>query len=120
MNNRLHANPAYIAHLNKFRQKQAKARTKPQTQAIVVLDLFGGIGSAIVALKRLKIDIRKVVHVEHDKVANYVYKYWNCSEGGQHHDGIEHVFIASFEAFQRNLNQILEKHGRKIATVCSS
>jgi hypothetical protein len=112
MNNRLHANPGYISHLEKFRLKQAKAKTKPQTKA-VVLDLFGGIGSAIVALRRLKIDIEKIVHVEHDKVANYVYKYWNCLGGKHHDDEIEHVFIDSFEVFQRNLDHFLQKHGRK-------
>lgn len=115
MNNRLHANPAYIAHLNKFRLKQAKAKIRPQSQAVVVLDLFGGIGSAIVALMRLNIDIRKVVHVEHDKVANYVYKYWNCLGGKQHDDEIEHVFIPTFEMFQRNLDRLMEEHGRKDA-----
>ena len=118
MNNGLHAKPEYISHLEKFRLKQSKARTKPLSKA-VVLDLFGGIGSAIVALRRLNIDIKKVVHVEHDKVANYVYKYWNTLDGKQHDDEIEHVFIHSFEMFQRNFDHFLHKHGRKDMDFCS-
>ena len=39
-------------------------------------NLFGGIGSSIVALKRLGISISKIIHVEHDKVANHVFR-WN-------------------------------------------
>jgi hypothetical protein len=34
-------------------------------------DLFAGIGSGIVALKRAEISIKRIIHVEHDKVANH-------------------------------------------------
>lgn len=84
--------------------------------------MFGGIGSAIVALKRLKIAMCTVVHVEHDKVARHVYKwnhdysYWsnlkksahsagsnnNTSTINDEHyydDGIEHLYCPSFEKF---------------------
>jgi hypothetical protein len=33
--------------------------------------MFAGIGSGIVALKRLRIAIKKIIHVEHDPVANH-------------------------------------------------
>ncbi len=110
---RLRSNPAYVAHHKMFRKEQAQAKREPQSKAAVVVDLFGGIGSAIVALKRLNIAISKIIHVEHDKVANYVYKYWNCLEGNQENDGIKHIFIPSFKTFQSNLNLLLEMHGRK-------
>jgi hypothetical protein len=39
-------------------------------------NLFGGVGSAIVVLKRLGIAVSKFIHVEHDKVAAHVCR-WN-------------------------------------------
>jgi hypothetical protein len=33
--------------------------------------MFAGIGSGIVALKRLGIPIKTIIHVEHDPVANH-------------------------------------------------
>ena len=93
---------------------QAKAKTQVQPKAAVVLDLFGGIGSSVVVLKRLKIAMTKVVHVEHDKVANYVYKYWHCYKGNKKDkDGIEHIFISSFDTFEHRLTRIMEEHGRE-------
>ena len=40
--------------------------------------MFAGIGSGIVALKRLAIPIKTIIHVEHDHVANHGKKkiYW--------------------------------------------
>jgi site-specific DNA-cytosine methylase len=34
-------------------------------------DMFAGIGSGIVALKRLGIQMQTIIHVEHDPVANH-------------------------------------------------
>ena len=84
----------------------------PKKPAVVV-DLFGGIGAAIVCLKRLQIAIKTVIHVEHDKVANAVYKYWHNHDV----DGINHIFISKFEDFERNIDHWLEKHGRKFLVV---
>jgi hypothetical protein len=33
--------------------------------------MFAGIGCAIIALKRLGIAMKKIIHVEHDAVANH-------------------------------------------------
>lgn len=41
---------------------------------LVVLDLFSGIGSGIIVLKRLSIAIKTVIVVEKDRVATYVTK----------------------------------------------
>jgi len=57
------------------------------------LDLFGGIGSGIVALKKLGLPITKVVHCEHDPVATYVCQHNHKLKD----DGIEHVHINEFE-----------------------
>jgi site-specific DNA-cytosine methylase len=38
-------------------------------------NMFGGIGSAIIALKRLQIAIATIIYVDHDKVAQTVYRY---------------------------------------------
>lgn len=56
-----------------------------------VLDLFCGIGSGTVVLKKLKIPLGAVVHVEHDPVAVAVSKF--------HHgtDGIQHIYVETFE-----------------------
>ena len=115
INDRLRTHPTYAAHEKKFRRLQAKAKQQKVSKAAVVVDLFGGIGSAVVVLKRLKIAIAKVIHVEYDKVANYVYKYWNCPKGNNQKskDGIEHIFIPSFEIFEHRLTSIMEEHGRE-------
>lgn len=110
----MRTNPKYAEHEKKFRKLQAKAKKQVPTKAAVVLDLFGGIGSSVVVLKRLKIAMSKIVHVEHDKVANYVYKYWHCSsKTNKDNDGIEHVFISSYETFENRLTRMMEEHGRE-------
>jgi hypothetical protein len=64
---------------------------KTINHSLVVLDLFAGIGSAAVVLKKLGLPIRRIVHVEHDPVANYV------SQFNHKNDGIEHIYIETFE-----------------------
>jgi len=56
-----------------------------------VLDLIAGIGSGVVVLKKLMIPMKKVVHVEYDPVAVQVSKF------NHQNDGIEHVYIETFE-----------------------
>ncbi len=120
INDRLRTNRGYAMCEKRFRHKQAKAKQETQSKAAVVVDLFAGVGSAVVVLKRLNIAISKIIHVEHDKVANYVYKYWNSLEGRQEDDGIEHIVIPAFETFQDNLQELLKEHGRKNSLCCMS
>lgn len=49
-----------------------KQTLNKRNEGFVVLDLFGGVGTALLVLKRLKIPIKKVIHVEHDLVATFV------------------------------------------------
>eukprot|EP00934_Nitzschia_sp_Nitz4_P006665 Nitzschia sp. Nitz4//NODE_159_length_47236_cov_74.723851//8621//10611//NITZ4_additional_000004-RA//-1//CDS//3329531731//6655//frame0 len=76
--------------------KYFQSRFQSQKRDAVVLDLFGGIGSAVVALKRLGISIKRVIHVEHDKIANHVYRH---NHGSEENPQEEHVIVDSFSDF---------------------
>ena len=80
-----HSNLAYSEYCKSFQQ-----RTKTLSP-LRVLDLFSGIGSGTVVLKRLGLPIHTIVHVEHDPVAVEVCKY------NHKKDGINHVYIETFE-----------------------
>jgi hypothetical protein len=74
----LHTSTAYVELQKRFfemskRIKQGKTLRRPA----VVLDCFAGIGSAVVALKKLGISSEKIVHIEHDKVATHVCNQWH-------------------------------------------
>lgn len=66
-------------------------RSRSRTEPLSVLDLFSGIGSGSVVLKKLRIPLKKVVHVENDPVAVKVCQF------NHQKDGIEHVYIDTFE-----------------------
>ena len=77
--------------------------------------MFAGIGSGIVSLKRLGINIKKVIHVEHDKIATLVYKQNHDSHYNPKltPDGIQHVYFSSFEQVEEDLRSLILEHGRK-------
>eukprot|EP00934_Nitzschia_sp_Nitz4_P000984 Nitzschia sp. Nitz4//scaffold236_size30323//9997//12576//NITZ4_007986-RA/size30323-snap-gene-0.34-mRNA-1//-1//CDS//3329543487//984//frame0 len=97
-------NEEYLLNLKAFR-KYRDSQPSPPPKA-VVLDLFGGIGAAIVCLKRLNIAIQTVLHVEHDKVANAVYRANHCTDESGHH-----VMVSSFERLEQNLVQYHDRYG---------
>ena len=72
-------------------QYHQRIKRKELDHPLIVLDLFSGIGTAAVVLKKLKLPIAKMVHVEHDPVAVYVSKF------NHKDDGIEHIYLESFE-----------------------
>jgi hypothetical protein len=79
----------------------------------VVLDCYAGVGTGVLVLKRLKIQVAKVIHVEHDKVATHVYRsnhdhYYNSKLPD---DGVEHVFIEEFEELTGNVKKFWNDHG---------
>lgn len=102
-----------------------ETKKREERKGLVVLDLFGGVGTALLVLKRLKLPIRKVIHVEHDLVATFVSRmnhdyafvnslrqfackkrlqfegldggYMQLSEWKIPDDGIEHVYYRRFE-----------------------
>lgn len=112
--NKLRLENAHYREMEKeFRKLEQSAKESPKKKA-VVLELFAGIGAGIVCLKRLGIGISKIVRVEHDKVATFVYDYWHCQEfkDGDDED-IEYVTIRTFESFEKNLELIKNTYGRK-------
>ena len=94
--------PEYAKHLKDFNKR------KP-LKSVKVLDLFSGIGAGIIILKRLKIPIETVVHVEHDPVANFV--NWYNHENRQ--DGINHIYIEDYDDINGNkeIRALIDKHG---------
>jgi hypothetical protein len=112
--------PGIVDPFEKYvQQMQTDGGSKSQKEndnGIVVLDCFAGIGTAIVVLKKLGIKIRKVIHVEHDKIATHVYRHNH--DRGYNSDlpddgGIEHAFYSTFGELEDNEQLLLDKHGRK-------
>jgi hypothetical protein len=83
-------------------------------------DAFGGIGSAIIALKLNGIAMKKIIHVEHDMVATHVHR-WNHDptyNSALLPDKCEHIYdYATFEDIRDNVAEFLEEHGRTLFIV---
>lgn len=99
----------------------------------VVLDCFAGVGTGVLVLKRLQIAMKKIIYIDHDKVARHVYrsnhdrKYHNADaeEDDQIPKGtkIEHVY--EYETWEsligsatggcgfdsKKIKDFVEKHG---------
>jgi site-specific DNA-cytosine methylase len=84
----VYTNPVYLQYCKDFHKKNKQNKRKKH---ICVLDLFSGIGSGTVVLKKLKLPISTVVHVEHDTVAVEISKF------NHKNDGIQHVYVEKFE-----------------------
>lgn len=93
--------------------EKVSSNETPRRRA-VVLDAFAGVGTGIVVLKRLGIDIAKIVHVEHDKVATHVYR-WNHDPSYNNldlpDDDIDHVFVDEWETFEAGWETYCKDHG---------
>ena len=87
-----------------FRSRVQNTSMKP---GATVVDLFSGIGAGLLCLKRIGIKIDTVIHVEHCKVADAVYR----DHYGQP-DGKKNVFLRTFEQFEDELQDLMKKHGR--------
>jgi site-specific DNA-cytosine methylase len=90
-------------------------------------DLFGGIGSTIVSLKRLGVAMCKIIHCEHDKVANHVFKYNhdvmytpNLMKIEDEESSCQYVYYETFEQVEKQIEDIVKEHGRTLeyATIC--
>jgi hypothetical protein len=86
---KLLSDPAYAEHVMQAFHEETKKG--PRKEGLVILDLFGGVGTALVVLKRMKLPIKKVIHVEHDLVATFVSR--------MNHD---YEFVESLRAFARS------------------
>lgn len=93
--------------------KNFQQREKDQRRPLQVLDLFSGIGSGVVVLKRLKLPIYTIVHVEHDPVAVEVCKANHRDDGIIHHyvTTFEEVFGTNNEANHKIVVALVEKYG---------
>lgn len=105
--------PAIIEPFNKIKQTLEKEVARPAT----VLDVFAGIGTGVVVLKRLGIAMKKIIHVDHDKIATHVHKHnhdnaYNPSLPD--YGDIKHVYeYGTFEELEKSVGTFLERHGRK-------
>lgn len=59
-----------------------------------------------------------MIYIEFDAVARLVYKFNHdpSFNGDLPDDGIEHIYVDSFEAFVRDFETFMEEHGRKYNT----
>lgn len=109
----LETNETYLEHQKFFHAEVERRQKQERMSGAIVLDLFGGIGAGVVALKRLEIAISKVIHVEHDPIATHVVRYqhdttYNTSLLG---DGIKHMYMAKFEDIEQNVDKVIREHG---------
>mmetsp|Transcript_22249 Transcript_22249/g.34247 ORF Transcript_22249/g.34247 Transcript_22249/m.34247 type:complete len:599 (-) Transcript_22249:360-2156(-) len=98
------------------RKYQAVTREEHRkSKRAVVLDVFAGIGAGVVALKRLGIDIKKVIHIEIDPVCTHVFKQnHDCKYNNDLvNDDISYVYDAysRFEDVESDIEGLLEKYG---------
>ena len=105
----VYTNPTYSAYCQKFNKRRNTHRGP-----LRVLDLFSGIGSGTVVLKRLKVvPMHTYVHVEHDPIAVEVCKF------NHQDDGINHQYIETFEEIYGTKDEaddglvtaLVDKHG---------
>mmetsp|Transcript_2588 Transcript_2588/g.4979 ORF Transcript_2588/g.4979 Transcript_2588/m.4979 type:complete len:491 (-) Transcript_2588:471-1943(-) len=80
-------------------------KCKNAKHPMVVLDLFSGIGSVALCLKRVGLKMKTVISVDHDPLAQLVYKY------NHREDGIHHIYEEKFEDILENIGDILSKYG---------
>ena len=116
----LYTNEGYSMLIEKPFQKlcETVSETKDRRNA-VVLEVFAGVGTGSVVLKRLGIAVQKVIMIEFDKIAAHVYKSnhdINYNESlAKDHGGVEHVYdYERWEDFvNTDMEEFLRKHGRK-------
>jgi hypothetical protein len=102
--------------MRKFAACCKKRKDNPQLKKqAVVLDLFGGIGAATVVLKKLGIAMRKIIHVDHDPVAQHVYRSNHDTSYGvtTNEDGIKYVcgLYERFEDVEQLCEDLVRDHG---------
>jgi hypothetical protein len=106
----IYTNQVYVNYI-----KEYQGRPKMEDgRGLRVLDLFCGVGSGTLVLKKMKIPLETIVHVEHDPVAVFVNKYnhmkYNIG-GSNDGDGIQHVYISRYEDFVIQLEDLINRYG---------
>ena len=110
----MYSDPNYLKLTQKYYQLKKELQIGKPPAPAVVLDVFSGIGSAILILKKLKISMSKAIHVDIDPVARHVSKFNHCTEYNNdlYDDGIEHVYdYKKFEDLTGdNFEAFMKKH----------
>jgi len=61
--------------LQPFHNRVKEMEDEPEKRRnAVVLDCFAGVGTGVLVLKRLQIAMKKIIYIDHDKVARHVYR----------------------------------------------
>ena len=110
----LQTNNEYIRMQRLFEERR-DTKAQERLRGAVVVDAFAGMGTGIVALKRLGIGIQAVVHVEKDRVASHVYRsnHDHFYDPSLEDDDIEHICYKDFAAFlKKGLLEIVDHFGR--------
>ncbi len=102
----IYSSKEYNSCVQEFRKR---VKNEPKLKTLRVLDLFCGIGSGTLVLKKIGIPLHTVVHVEHDPVAMYVNRYHHEKSN----DGIKHVYRNKYEDIcgDRDIDNLIDKYG---------
>ena len=94
----------YLEFKRKYNEIKEE-RSKSCKKSAVVLEVFSGIGSGVLALKRLGIAISTLIVVEHDPIAAFVCK-------SNHEKDVEnYCYIEKFEDLVVDIENIVDKYG---------
>ena len=105
---RLYTNDDYKEQVKQFSERVQACQEQPSSRrGAVVLDLFSGMGTLMVALKRLSIAVEKVIHCEKDKVASYVYQQ-NHNE--KNTPQCSFVKYSSLEEIMEHFDSFMDQH----------
>ena len=111
---RVYSDTVYSNHVRKFHARVKNP--KLHLEKLTVLDLFSGIGSGTVVLKKLGIPLKTIVHVDHDPVADYVNKF-NHKKSAigiqvmEPDDGVEHFYFEKYEYVNENIQELIQQYG---------
>lgn len=103
-----YSNPQNLSYAKEY---QRRLNSLKSPTSAVVLEVFAGVGSGLIALKRSKIDIRTVISVEHDELANYVRKQNHQENGHNQTADIKFKEILTFEELEDSYGSILNEYG---------
>lgn len=117
--------PDYVQASQKMEEIQNMYLKDSFDERFVVLDLYAGIGTGLVVLKRLGIHISKYIYVDQDKVARHVFRtnhdftyYCNGERKTIRDDGINYVFkYEKFKDIYHDIDTFMEEHGRKYCII---
>jgi hypothetical protein len=98
-------------HLSQECQENPALEKERKERGATVLDLFGGIGSGLVAAKQLGIAVDKYIYVDYDRVAWFAFakNHDSAWQDNPTDDGIQFVYVPSFEDI--DLDALMGEHG---------